>query len=90
MDLPVQIEQLVKEIIDISNKPYSFDLLSVLELYRIQFELTLANSILLEGVKTTQIAKHDRVIIKNIKEKVKPKKLPFFKCGKELKERVDY
>ena len=22
--------------------------------------------------------------------KVKPKKLPFFKCGKELKERVDY
>ncbi|MGB2929410.1 MAG: HU family DNA-binding protein, partial [Desulfobacterales bacterium] len=21
---------------------------------------------------------------------VKPKKLPFFKCGKELKERVDY
>lgn len=24
------------------------------------------------------------------KVKVKPKKLPFFKCGKELKERVDY
>jgi nucleoid DNA-binding protein len=22
--------------------------------------------------------------------KVKPKKLPFFKCGKELRERVDY
>jgi len=22
--------------------------------------------------------------------RVKPKKLPFFKCGKELKERVDY
>ena len=22
--------------------------------------------------------------------KVKPKRLPFFKCGKELKERVDY
>jgi len=22
--------------------------------------------------------------------KVKPKKLPFFKCGKELKDRVDY
>jgi integration host factor subunit beta len=22
--------------------------------------------------------------------KVKPKKLPYFKCGKELKERVDY
>ena len=22
--------------------------------------------------------------------KIKPKKLPFFKCGKELKERVDY
>jgi integration host factor subunit beta len=21
---------------------------------------------------------------------IKPKKLPFFKCGKELKERVDY
>ena len=24
------------------------------------------------------------------KVKIKPKKLPFFKCGKELKERVDY
>jgi len=23
------------------------------------------------------------------KVKIKPKKLPFFKCGKELKERVD-
>jgi len=22
--------------------------------------------------------------------KIKPKKLPFFKCGKKLKERVDY
>ena len=22
--------------------------------------------------------------------KIRPKKLPFFKCGKELKERVDY
>ena len=24
------------------------------------------------------------------KVKIRPKKLPFFKCGKELKERVDY
>ncbi|MBF0120931.1 MAG: integration host factor subunit beta [Desulfobacterales bacterium] len=24
------------------------------------------------------------------KVKIKPKKLPFFKCGKEMKERVDY
>ena len=24
------------------------------------------------------------------KVKIKPKRLPFFKCGKELKERVDY
>ncbi len=24
------------------------------------------------------------------KVKIAPKKLPFFKCGKELKERVDY
>jgi len=24
------------------------------------------------------------------KVKIKPKKLPFFKCGKELKERADY
>ena len=24
------------------------------------------------------------------KVKIQPKKLPFFKCGKELKERVDY
>jgi integration host factor subunit beta len=22
--------------------------------------------------------------------KIRPKKLPFFKCGKELKERIDY
>jgi sigma-B regulation protein RsbU (phosphoserine phosphatase) len=58
-----------------NNKSYSHTLLSVLELYRIQFELTLANSILLEEVKATQIAKHDKIVVKSIKKKVKPKKL---------------
>ena len=28
-------------------------------------------------------------IRRQVKLKIKPKKLPFFKCGKELKERVD-
>ncbi len=58
-----------------NNKPYSYTLLSVLELYRIQFELTLANAILLEEVKVTQIAKHDKIVIKSIMKNVKPKKL---------------
>lgn len=58
-----------------NNKSYSNTILSVLELYRIQFELTLANSILLEEVKATQITKHDKIVVKSIKKKVKPKKL---------------
>jgi serine phosphatase RsbU (regulator of sigma subunit) len=58
-----------------NNKPYSYTLLSVLELYRIQFELTLANAILLEEVKVTQIAKHDKIVIKSIMKNVKPNKL---------------
>lgn len=55
-----------------NNEPYSFVLLSVLELYRIQFELNLANSILLEEIKVAQKRTHDKLVISNIKKKIKP------------------
>ncbi len=48
----------------------------------------------IRGLCSFYIKKYDSYIGRNPKtgEKVTipPKKLPFFKCGKELKERVDY
>jgi len=47
----------------------------------------------IRGLGTFKVKRYDGYSGRNPKTgkriKVKPKKLPFFKCGKELKERVD-
>jgi integration host factor subunit beta len=47
----------------------------------------------IRGLGSFKVKHHDGYTGRNPKTgeptKVKPKKLPFFKCGKELKERVD-
>jgi len=48
----------------------------------------------IRGLCSFYVKKYKAYIGRNPKigepTKVKPKKLPFFKCGKELKKRVDY
>ena len=47
----------------------------------------------IRGFGSFKVKHHDRYTGKNPKTgkpiKVKPKKMPFFKCGRELKDRVD-
>ncbi|TAL38847.1 MAG: hypothetical protein EPN93_03715 [Spirochaetes bacterium] len=57
------------------RKPYSMDLLGVLDLYRIHFEVSLANSIFLEDIKESKIAEHDRLVIQSAKAKIMPKSM---------------
>ena len=58
-----------------SGKPYSVDLLSVLDIYRIQLENILSNAIMIENVKSTQVIEHDRLVVSSIKKKLIPKEL---------------
>jgi len=59
----------------VSGRPYNINLLQALELYRIQFELTLANAIMLDEVKRTQAASHDRLVVRTIKGRIIPRTL---------------
>ena len=58
-----------------SVRPYSLNLLSVLDLFRIQFEVILSKSLVLEDVKKTQIIKHDGIVIQSMKKKLIPMEL---------------
>lgn len=58
-----------------NGKPYSFDLLNALEVYRIQFELSLSNALMLEGIKHTQAGEHDKMVVGSIKKKILPREL---------------
>ncbi|HNU91095.1 MAG TPA: SpoIIE family protein phosphatase [Spirochaetota bacterium] len=58
-----------------SGRPYPADLVSALDLYRIHFEVTLANSIYLDQIKAEQISEHDRMLVGNVKKKIIPRKM---------------
>ena len=54
------------------NRVYSKNFISVLDLFRIQFQHQLMNGLILEEVKARQIVEHDRMVAKSIKSKIKP------------------
>ncbi|RPI95479.1 MAG: hypothetical protein EHM32_05565, partial [Spirochaetales bacterium] len=54
------------------GKPYPVDLVSALDLYRIHFEVTLANSIYLDEIKASQVSEHDRMLVINVKKRIIP------------------
>lgn len=58
-----------------NGKPYSVDFLSVLDVYRLRFEASLANSIYLDDITLKQMVEHDKMVVQNIKTKIIPKKL---------------
>lgn len=57
------------------GKPYQIDLVSALEIYRIHFEVSLANSIYLDEIAATQVAEHDRMVVNTIKNRIIPSSL---------------
>ena len=54
------------------KKIYSKTFLNVLELFRIQFQHQLINSLTLEEVKAKQIIRHDQMVANSIKKKIIP------------------
>mgnify|MGYP001221653803 CR=1 FL=1 len=69
---------------------------AVVELFfnKISKALTDGDRVEIRGLCSFHVKKYKAYAGRNPKTgeptRVKPKKLPFFKCGKELKERVDY
>ncbi len=55
-----------------NNRIYSKRLITVLELFRIQFQQHLANSLMLEQVRATQVIDHDQMVVNNVKKKIIP------------------
>jgi serine phosphatase RsbU (regulator of sigma subunit) len=51
---------------------YTKGLISSLELFRIQFQQYLANTLLLEQVRDTQVHDHDRMVVSAIKKRIIP------------------
>ncbi|HOT44653.1 MAG TPA: SpoIIE family protein phosphatase [Spirochaetota bacterium] len=58
-----------------NNMIYSKSLISVLELYRIQLQQHLANSLMLEQVRATQVIEHDQMVVSAVKKKIIPQKI---------------
>lgn len=48
---------------------YSKTLLSILDIYRIQFQHHLSNALMIENIKTLQFHEHDRIVVDSIKKK---------------------
>jgi integration host factor subunit beta len=72
------------------------DLLHVLHLFFDEMSKALASGdrVEIRGLCSFYVKKYKGYTGKNpktgVSTQVQPKKLPFFKCGKELKERVDH
>ena len=54
---------------------YTKGLISSLELYRIQFQQYLANTLLLEQVRDTQVLDHDQMVVGTIKKRIIPESM---------------
>jgi serine phosphatase RsbU (regulator of sigma subunit) len=54
---------------------YSKNIISSLELYRIQFQQYLANTLMLEQTRATQILDHDQMVVNTIKKKIIPESM---------------
>ncbi len=57
------------------KKIYTKSFLSALELYRVQFQHHLANALMLEQVRATQVVKHDQIVVNSIKNKIIPREM---------------
>ena len=58
-----------------NNAIFSKSLLAALELFRIQFQHQLANALMLEQVRMTQVLDHDRMVVSNVKKRIIPQNL---------------
>lgn len=57
------------------NRIYSKSMLSALDIYRLQFQQQLANALMLEQVRATQVLDHDQMVVNTVKKKIIPRKM---------------
>lgn len=55
---------------------YPQELLNFFDTFRIQFELTLSNALMLEEVKRMQLQEHESLVVRSIKKRLLPAELP--------------
>ena len=58
------------------NRPYSRDLITVLDLFRIQLQQQIVNQAVIEEARATQVREHDRMVVESIKRKILPRAIP--------------
>jgi len=85
---------LIEKLAELRNINYSVAEAVVLEIFGSMTEtLVSGNRIEIRGFGSFEIREYDGYTARNPKTgeqiEVKPKKLPFFKTGKDLKERID-
>ncbi|HPK46013.1 MAG TPA: hypothetical protein PLV62_13615, partial [Spirochaetota bacterium] len=59
------------------GRPYTYNEIQFMELYRVKFGNALVNSLQIEDVKTKQVAEHDQLVVNAIKTSMQPKQIPF-------------
>ena len=58
------------------NRPYSRDLITVFDLFRIQLQQHIVNQAVIEEARATQVREHDRMVVESIKRKILPRAIP--------------
>jgi len=59
------------------GRPYTYNEIQFMELYRVKFGNALVNSLQIEDVKTKQIGEHDKLLVNVIKTSLQPRQIPF-------------
>ncbi len=58
------------------GRPYTFNEIEFMELYRVKFNSALVNSLQIEEVKAKQIGEHDNLVVSAIKNSIIPRQMP--------------
>lgn len=59
------------------GRPYTFNEIEFMELYRVKFNNALVNSLQIEEVKSKQIGEHDNLVVSAIKNSIIPRQMPY-------------
>ncbi len=59
------------------GRPYTFNEIEFMELYRVKFNNALVNSLQIEEVKSKQVGEHDNLVVSAIKNSIIPRQMPY-------------
>lgn len=59
------------------GRPYTYQEIQFMELFRVKFSNALVNSLQIEMVKAQQVGEHDNVVVGSIKNSIIPRQMPY-------------